>query len=52
MDVQQKQYAMQGYQVQSEGRQVSNPSFVPTGLELYDIYNKDKLAREAIGQGS
>jgi len=45
MDVQQKQYAMQGFQTQSTGRMKSGPSMVPTGLEMYDIYNKDKAAQ-------
>ncbi len=48
MDVQQKQYAMQGFQTQSHGRMQSGPSFVSTGLELYDIYNKDKLVKEGV----
>tara|TARA_B100000795_G_scaffold270009_1_gene261841 strand:- start:7691 stop:8149 length:459 start_codon:yes stop_codon:yes gene_type:complete len=44
MDVQQKQYEMQGYQVQSTGRMKKGPSLIPVGLEMYDIYNKDQLA--------
>lgn len=51
MDVQQRQYAMRGYNTQSHGRMVSNPSFIPTGLELYDLYNTDKLTKESVNTG-
>ena len=40
MSVQQKQYEMQGYQTQSDGRSVQGPSPFVTGLEIYDAYNK------------
>lgn len=40
MGVQQKQYEMQGYQTQSDGRSVQGPSPFVTGLEIYDAYNK------------
>jgi hypothetical protein len=45
MDVQQKQYEMRGFQTQSTGRMMAAPSMIPTGLEMYDIYNKDKAAQ-------
>lgn len=40
MGVQQRQYEMQGYQKQSDGRSVQGPSPFVTGLEIYDAYNK------------
>ena len=52
MDVQQKQYEMQGYQVQSTGRMKKGPSLIPVGLEMYDIYNKDQLAQGDTSNGT
>jgi len=48
MDVQQKQYEMQGYQTQSHGRMREGPSLIPVGLELYDIYNKHDAANKGV----
>jgi len=45
MDVQQKQYEMRGYQTTSTGRMLSSPSLIPTGLEMYDTYNKSLDAK-------
>ena len=48
MDIQQKQYEMQGYAVQSQGRMKAAPNFFTTGLEIADTYYKYDTAQKGV----